>query len=127
VGYYKTPPYQPYQYAKPCITKFTDMYIRQLPSSQSFDYGGKLLGWVGQEAVGFLPVGGWYGIDNAPIEIKVQDKDKHHWYTPGVVAGSGDRISNEVGIRLPYEVLSITALSNNVNIYTLIVNQNTTG
>jgi hypothetical protein len=28
----------------------------------------------------------WYGIDNAPIEIKVMmGKDKHAWYTPGVV------------------------------------------
>jgi hypothetical protein len=65
------------------------MYIRQEPNTSNFDYGGKLLGWVGQEAVDFLPYGGWYGIDNAPIEIKVQDKDKHDWYTPGVVAKTG--------------------------------------
>jgi hypothetical protein len=30
---------------------------------------------------------GWYGVDNAPIEIKVKvGHDGHYWYEPGVVA-----------------------------------------
>ena len=36
--------------------------------------------------MGLASAGGWYGIDNAPIEIKAKiGKDGHSWYTPGVV------------------------------------------
>ena len=86
VRYYPTPPegrpMPPIQ--ANCPAKFANLYIRST-TADKFDYGGKLLGYVGP--VELAQAGGWYGIDNAPIEIKVKiGKDGHSWYTPGVVA-----------------------------------------
>jgi hypothetical protein len=90
VRYYPTPPYGSYPVQVNCEAKFVDLYVRATdPSLSKFVYGGKLLGWVGAPA-GYPGTGaGWYGIDNAPIEIKVKLTHAHGapdaWYTPGVV------------------------------------------
>ena len=84
-------PQGPHQVWGPCPAEFQDMWIHpSVGYSSKFDYGGNLLGWSGQ-----LPtenfgkpstLGKWNQLDNAPIEIKVMmGKDKHAWYTPGVV------------------------------------------
>jgi hypothetical protein len=70
-----------------CPTEFTDMYIREShdPSlHNSFDYGGKLLGCQGLKSGANVcsTDAGWYGIDKAPIEIKVKlGRDGHGLYT----------------------------------------------
>jgi hypothetical protein len=52
-----------------CNSEFKDMYVTPSPDGYSFKFGGKLIGCWGLE--GLTGCGVMYGIDNAPIQIKV--------------------------------------------------------
>jgi hypothetical protein len=80
-------PPQLHKYYAVCDATFKDTYVHLLtPDGYTFEVGGKLIGCTGNEVPFYGCAGVWYGIDNAPIEIKVQmGKKAHDWFTPGII------------------------------------------
>jgi hypothetical protein len=82
-GTFTVPPY-PVRVDMDCFSFFKNMYIHQSSDGYRFEYGGQLIGCWGQEWNTFtVGCDAMYGIDNAPIEIKVQQgRPAHAWYAP---------------------------------------------